>query len=241
MISPTAAPGKKRHAEDRTRRFVMSLPVIRLFALLAFVMVLLVSFPLTSHAAPTLIVQDTVVQGQQVEARIENAPQKAQVRWTWDRGRLRLLESGDSAARFEAILDGKGWIEARIGNWRQKVTVVITREGTVKPPPPTGETAKDPKLESSRLLLEQFRSGSDQRNAVFPEHGQRRPVRQGPRRVQGPRDRAGAAAAYPGRWLSRDRGHSYEPGLWAREYRPLRARISCMPGSRASTRHGRMP
>ncbi len=171
MISPTAAPGKKRHAEDRTRRFVMSLPVIRLFALLAFVMVLLVSFPLTSHAAPTLIVQDTVVQGQQVEARIENAPQKAQVRWTWDRGRLRLLESGDSAARFEAILDGKGWIEARIGNWRQKVTVVITREGTVKPPPPTGETAKDPKLESSRLLLEQFRSGQINATQFFQNMG----------------------------------------------------------------------
>ncbi len=171
MISPAAAPGKKRHAEDRTRRFVMSLPVIRLFALLAFVMVLPMSFPLTTHAAPTLIVQDTVVQGQQVEARIENAPAKAQVRWTWDRGRLRLLESGDSAARFEAILDGKGWIEARIGNWRQKVTVVITREGTVKLPPPTGETAKDPKLESSRLLLEQFRSGQINATQFFQNMG----------------------------------------------------------------------
>ncbi len=171
MISSTATPGEKRHAEVRARRCVKPLPVIRLLVLLAFVMVLPMSFPLTTHAAPTLIVQDTVVQGQQVEARIENAPAKAKVRWTWDQGRLRLLESDDSMARFEAILDGTGWIEARIGNWRQKVTVVITREGTVKPPPPTGETAKDPKLESAKLLLEQFRSGQINATQFFQNMG----------------------------------------------------------------------
>ena len=59
MISPTAAPGKKRHAEDRTRRFVKPLPVMRLLALLAFIAVLVLSFPLSVHASPTLIAPDT--------------------------------------------------------------------------------------------------------------------------------------------------------------------------------------
>ncbi len=144
--------------------------MLRRFLLVAILLSLII-MPVVSHAAPTLIVPDTVIQGQQVEARIEDAPGNAQVRWTWDQGRLRLLESDDSTARFEAILDGPGWIEAQIGNWRQRVTIDIKREGSVKPPSPTGETAKDPKLESARLLLEQFRSGQINATQFFQNMG----------------------------------------------------------------------
>ena len=144
---------------------------LRLLVLLVLFAAVAVLFPRAAHAAPTLLAPDAVVKGQEFEARIENAPRNAMAQWTWDRGRLRLIESSNDAARFEAILDGKGWIEARIGNWRQKVTVVITREGTVKPPPPTGETVKDPKLESSRLLLEQFRSGQINATQFFQNMG----------------------------------------------------------------------
>ena len=171
MFSPTAEPGEQRYAEDRMRRLVKTLPVIRLLALLAFITALVLSFSLTAHALPTLIAPDSAVKGQEVEARIENAPQNEQVRWTWDRGRLHLLESGDSAARFEAILDGKAWIEVRIGNWRQRVSVVITRTDVITPTTPIEGPKEDPKIAKSKQLLEQFRSGQINATQFFQNMG----------------------------------------------------------------------
>ncbi len=184
-------------------------------------MVIPMSFPLAAHAAPTLLVPDTVVKGQEFEARIENAPGNAKVQWTWDQGRLRLLESSDSAARFETILDGTAWIEAGIGAWRQRVTIVITKDSAVKPPPPGGEPTKDPKIASIEAVAGTVPLRADQCDPVFPEHGQRGPVRQGPCRLQGACHRTGTAAAHQGGGWPPRRSDPHEPGALAERIRPL--------------------
>ena len=171
MISACTSPGNTRGLANGRQLGERRPTMMRLTALLVLFAALLMPVPPAARAAPTLIVPDSAVTGQEFEARIENAAEKAKVGWTWDRGRLRLIESGNDAARFEAILDGEGWIEARIGSWRKRATVSITREGTVKPPPSGGETETDPKLEKAKLLLEQFRSGRIDATRFFQNMG----------------------------------------------------------------------
>jgi hypothetical protein len=167
-------PGAKRHFNDRSGGGGRRLPLSRLISLLLLFTVLLVPLFVAAQTAPRLFFPDTAAKGDSVEARIENAPGGALVNWTWDQGKLSLTTgSSEPVIRFDAILDGTAWIEARIGSWRQRASIVITKDGAVKPqpPPPGGEPTDDSKIVKSRQLLEQFRSGQINATQFFQNMG----------------------------------------------------------------------
>jgi hypothetical protein len=161
-----------RLAREEHRIVVLRPPLAALLLLL--LSFLLVAPSLLAQSSPLLLVPDTAAKGDSVEARIENAPDGVLINWTWDQGRLSLTTgSSESVIRFDAILDGTAWIEARIGAWRQRASIVITKDGVVKPPPPPGgdTTTGDPKIATSKLLLEQFRSGQITATQFFQNMG----------------------------------------------------------------------